>query len=92
MALDVMEFIRRFVQHVLPTGFMKVRYFGFMNPNCKIGLDTIGALIQLSYGFGLPEIETEDAEPWRPAVCPHCGGPLKLRAIVLSNGSVIRPG
>jgi len=33
LALGVMEFIRRFLQHVLPTGFMKVRYYGFMNPN-----------------------------------------------------------
>jgi len=30
MTLDVMEFIRRFLQHVLPSGFMKVRYYGFM--------------------------------------------------------------
>ena len=26
MELDATEFIRRFLQHVLPTGFMKVRY------------------------------------------------------------------
>jgi hypothetical protein len=32
MSLQVMEFIRRFCQHVLPSGFMKVRYYGFMNP------------------------------------------------------------
>jgi hypothetical protein len=30
-----MEFIRRFLQHVLPTGFMKVRYYGFMNPTAR---------------------------------------------------------
>ena len=29
MPLDVMEFIRRYLQHVLPTGFMKIRYYGF---------------------------------------------------------------
>lgn len=92
MALDVMEFIRRFVQHVLPTGFMKVRYFGFMNTNCKIGLENISALIQLSYGFALPETGTDALEPRQPPVCPHCGGALKLRAIVLPNGTVIRPG
>ena len=34
MALDTTEFIRRFLQHVLPTGFMKVRHYGFMNPAC----------------------------------------------------------
>jgi hypothetical protein len=92
MALEVMEFIRRFLQHVLPTGFMKVRYFGFINPNCKVGLDTISALIELSYGFKLPELEADVLEPWQPMMCPHCGGALKLRAIVLANGTVIRPG
>jgi hypothetical protein len=29
LELGVMEFIRRFLQHVLPTGFMKVRYLVF---------------------------------------------------------------
>src|SRR5262249_15678974 len=29
--LDVLEFMRRFLQHVLPADFMKVRHFGFMN-------------------------------------------------------------
>ncbi len=28
--LDAMEFIRRFLQHVLPKGFQKVRYYGFL--------------------------------------------------------------
>jgi hypothetical protein len=41
LPLEVMEFIRRFLQHVLPTGFMKIRYYGFMNPNCKLPLDHI---------------------------------------------------
>jgi hypothetical protein len=30
MTLETMEFIRRFMQHVLPCGFSKIRYFGFM--------------------------------------------------------------
>jgi hypothetical protein len=30
MTLDADEFIRRFLQHVLPNGFYKIRYFGFM--------------------------------------------------------------
>jgi hypothetical protein len=34
--LDAIEFIRRFLQHVLPDGFMKVRHFGFMNPHWEI--------------------------------------------------------
>ncbi len=36
MGLDVMEFIRHFLQHVLPTGFMKISYYGFLNPTSSI--------------------------------------------------------
>jgi len=91
MALDVLELIRRFLQHVLPTGFMKVGYFGFMNSNCKVELDTIGGLIEPAHGFD-PEQPEIELEPWRPIACPHCGGALKLRAVVSSNGIVIGPG
>jgi len=33
--LEVLEFMRRFLQHVLPSGFMKVRYFGIMAAKTK---------------------------------------------------------
>ena len=91
MALDAMEFIRRFLQHVLPCGFMKVRHFGYMNPNCKVGLDTISALIELAYGFRLRQPELE-LEPWHPITCRKCGGTLRLRTIVLHEGTLIRSG
>nr|WP_320012427.1 IS91 family transposase [uncultured Desulfobulbus sp.] len=35
MALPAMEFIRRFLLHVLPYRFTKIRYFGFLANNCK---------------------------------------------------------
>jgi hypothetical protein len=41
--LDVMEFLRRFLQHVLPDGFMKVRHFGFLHASCAIPPDTLHA-------------------------------------------------
>jgi hypothetical protein len=78
--LDVLEFMRRFLQHVLPAGFMKVRHFGFMNPNCRIQTDTIRQMITVQTGATL-------APPRRPATtpaqvtCPNCGAPL----IVLSR-------
>lgn len=91
MALDAMEFMRRFLQHVLPSGFIKVRYYGFMNPNCKVGLDTISALIELSYGFTI-STPTVELEPWESITCSKCGGTLKLRLIILPGGTVIKPG
>jgi len=45
MTLDVMEFIRRFLQHVLPSGFMKVRHYGFLNPNCAVSIEAIRRLV-----------------------------------------------
>jgi hypothetical protein len=80
LSLDAMEFIRRFLQHVLPTGFMKIRYYGFMNPNCKIPLDRIAALIELSYGFAL-DLPVPKIEPPRHSTCPRCGGLLMLRSV-----------
>ena len=35
MSLDAQEFIRRFLLHVLPAGFMKIRHFGFLANPCK---------------------------------------------------------
>ena len=77
-----MEFIRRFLQHVLPTGFMKIRYYGFMNPNCAVSLDRIRGLIEISYGFAV-DLPLPDVEPRRPNTCPSCGGLLKLRSVLL---------
>jgi len=91
MALDVMEFLRRYLQHVLPTGFMKIRYYGFLNPNCKIGLETISGLIECSYGFTITTPEAQK-EPREPMTCGKCGGKLKLRSIFLPCGIVIRAG
>lgn len=45
MALDAMEFLRRFLQHVLPTGFMKVRYYGFLSPSFSIPLGEVNPMV-----------------------------------------------
>ena len=80
--LDVMEFIRRYLQHVLPAGFMKIRYYGFLNPNCNVPLEKINALIQLAFGFLVQE-PTRDIKPLKPPICLHCGGNLIYRASIL---------
>ena len=84
MTLDVMEFIRRFLQHVLPTGFMKVRYYGFLNPNAAVKLEEVRGLIELHYEFEIqtPKIEVE---PVKPLYCPYCGGELEYLCTVLPH-------
>ncbi len=81
LPLEVMEFIRRFLQHVLPTGFMKVRYYGFMNPNCKVTLDHISSLIETTSGFDLA-VPKAALKPRQTITCPSCGSPLKLRLLL----------
>ena len=82
MTLDAMEFIRRFLQHVLPSGFMKIRYYGFLNPNSAVKLDVVRCAIELCNAF---ETETPEAaiEPVKPLSCPSCGGRLKYQCSIL---------
>jgi predicted Zn-ribbon and HTH transcriptional regulator len=41
MTLHAHEFIRRFLMHILPKGFTKIRHFGFLAPNLKAKLLTL---------------------------------------------------
>lgn len=82
MPLDVMEFIRRFLQHVLPAGFMKIRYYGFMNQNSSVSLEKVRLLIELAYRFEVKTPETA-LDPLPPFKCQCCGGALKYRYSLL---------
>jgi len=60
--LPAAEFIRRFLQHVLPCGFYKIRYFGiFASANAKTKMTQCFALLNTSPGIsaleGLPVYE-----------------------------------
>jgi Putative transposase len=75
--LDVMEFIRRFLQHVLPHGFMKVRHFGFLHASCAIPPATIRLMIGQAHPLdGSPPPRTPP--PPRVARCPTCGAPMHV--------------
>lgn len=90
MTLDVMTFLHRFLQHVLPKGFQKVRYGGFLHPSARKTLtalqeqlaeaDETAQLPQelaTTFGIEITEVSPEDASlPETPLCCPHCGGPL----------------
>jgi Putative transposase/Transposase zinc-binding domain len=56
MTLDAPEFIRRFLLHVLPDGFVKIRYFGLLsNRNRKASLVTCRALLGVGHVPTTPE-------------------------------------
>lgn len=83
--LSILEFMRRFLQHVLPSGFMKIRYFGFMNPNFSTPLKKIRELIQGSGVCSSKEIK-KIATTIRPTVsikCSDCGETLSFQCVLL---------
>jgi len=45
LTLDVMEFIRRYLMHVLPKGFVKVRHYGFLHPNFRVKIEQLREII-----------------------------------------------
>jgi hypothetical protein len=67
ISLDAVEFIRRFLLHVLPGGFVKIRHFGFLsNRNRQAMVQRCRELLPAS--VPLPVV-TERQEP----ICPVCG-------------------
>jgi len=86
MALSPREFIRRFLQHVLPRGFMKVRYFGFLSPSFSMPIEEVRGRIELAQGFALRAAQHSPAEVSTPGTamcCPHCGGRLRWCSVLL---------
>ena len=81
ISVDVMEFLRRFLQHVLPSGFMKVRYYGFMGSGCKLTQNEISAKVAKAHEFEviIPKYVTPPERP--PMKCDECGGELILISI-----------
>ena len=86
------QFVRSFAQHILPPGFQKIRYYGFMSPNHKLQLEDVRWLIWLWHGWtywlgsGLYQPELPRPKPLR---CDRCGGELELIAITNADHRLI---
>jgi Putative transposase/Transposase zinc-binding domain len=78
MTLSLDEFLRRFLLHLLPKGFVRIRHFGFLAnrrrstllPLCFEALNAVPLQTE-------PETSTarESSPLWR---CPKCGGPMAV--------------
>ncbi len=78
LSLPALEFIRRFLQHVLPKGFVKLRHFGFLSPNFTVPLQKIRQLICVLYEL-LPASTARPTPPIKPKPlrCPRCRLPMQ---------------
>ena len=76
-SLEANEFMRRFLQHVLPKGFAKIRYYGFLSSTKRKRLAKLQA--QLAAHSPADDEHPKPAPALRePLHCPHCGGRLSL--------------
>ena len=92
--LEPFELIRRFLQHVLPAGYCRVRYFGWLSPAARKKANRVRGLLGR-----LPQLSAAEQAAWQmpadlfdplfpeevpievqPRLCPHCQRPLILRA------------
>lgn len=91
MKITAEEFMRRFLQHTLPTGFMKVRYYGFMNACCSVAVDEIRASIEMMNDCGTALQEPGKPQSEKPApYCPDCGARLAYCYSVLPYQMILR--
>ena len=76
MTLGAGEFLRRFVQHVLPTSFVKIRHYGLLaNAQREVRLALCRRLLLVaSVASVTPSADTASIEPAQPRCCPQCGG------------------
>ena len=76
MTLDINEFIRRFLLHVLPHGFHRIRHYGlFASATRKANIARVRELLAVA---APPEtIETEEPPDQLPP-CPCCGGRMRI--------------
>ena len=77
MTLSGSEFLRRFCQHILPSGFVRIRHYGLLSTSKR------PLLRQLQLAFGIKVPLVKEKKDWKticrehlnynPDICPHCG-------------------
>jgi hypothetical protein len=79
MTLNVDEFLRRFLLHLLPRGFMRIRNFGFLANRQRAALLPLCFLL-LQHSADNPQPAASSSEDQPPARwnCPRCGGSMHV--------------
>jgi hypothetical protein len=81
-SLGALDFIHRFLQHVLPRSFVKIRYYGFFAPTLRARLSALRKSLppaaDLPPKNADPTATSPNSAPLQPhtILCPHCGQPM----------------
>ena len=94
MALEPEEFMRRFLLHVLPGGFHRIRHYGLIANNArKENLALARELLQVAPAV-TPDLALAEAPSAivRPTfVCAHCGAPMVIIQTLMRERSIRAP-
>jgi hypothetical protein len=91
MTLTADEFMRRFLLHVLPGGFHRIRHFGLIANNGR--KEKLALVRELLEATCAPQETAQDqgtSEPLQPTyICRHCGSAM-LIIETIARGKAIR--
>lgn len=76
MTLSATEFLRRYVQHILPRGFVRIRQYGYLASHCRAASLTLGRKLLADVPRPVAAESVPASGPsWN---CPHCGATMLL--------------
>jgi hypothetical protein len=79
MRLATDEFIRRFLIHVLPDGFHRIRHYGLLASAArKANIAKIRTLLGQAQAAAPPEAPADPVPLTLREPCPYCGGPMHI--------------
>jgi hypothetical protein len=84
ITLAAMEFLRRFVQHILPRGFVRIRQSGFLANTCRAARVALARtfLIDTSPAASAPVPSQTEATMGATWACPRCGAVMIIGPIL----------
>jgi len=87
MTLTAMEFLRRFVQHILPRGFVRIRQSGFLANTCRVARVACARTVLATPSPSAPATDTTaptatDTPARATWTCPRCGAAMIIGPIL----------
>jgi hypothetical protein len=87
MTLTAMEFLRRFVQHILPRGFVRIRQSGFLANTCRVARVARARTVLTTRSPSTPATDTTaptttDTPARATWACPRCGAAMIVGPIL----------
>jgi hypothetical protein len=93
MTINAVEFLRRFFVHVLPKGFVRIRFFGFLAHRRRAhDLPVCRRALASHQPVGPTHIEQTPSASWP---CPRCGGMMVVLERLMAhqiNGRALAEG